>query len=233
MCGAAAATESSACSFCGSRLATVACPSCFGMMITGSRFCSHCGSSSSRTEGTRDTAASCPRCRLEMEFVTIGAAELTECKNCGGIWVEIADFEKICADSEQQSAVLGAASLDVVKSVDSSESNKVRYLPCPKCTNLMNRINFARCSGVIVDVCKGHGTWFDRDELRRIVGFIRGGGLDAARNREKREIEEERRALAQERLATSVIHPAIGFEEIDSNTIALGAARGLLKFLLD
>ena len=48
-----------------------------------------------------------------------------------------------------------------------------------------NRINFAKCSGVIVDVCKGHGTWFDRDELTRIVEFIRGGGLDAARAKER------------------------------------------------
>ena len=33
----------------------------------------------------------------------------------------------------------------------------------------MNRVQFANCSHVIVDVCKPHGTWFDRDELRRIV----------------------------------------------------------------
>jgi Zn-finger nucleic acid-binding protein len=168
-----------------------------------------------------------------MQFVIVGAGELTECNDCGGIWVEIADFEKICADRQQQSAVLGAASLEVVQSVDRSESDKVRYVPCPKCRNLMNRINFARCSGVIVDVCKGHGTWFDRDELRRIVEFIRGGGLEAARTREKRDLEEERRALAQDRLATSLIHPAIGFEETESKSSALGAARGLLKFLLD
>lgn len=233
MCGAAAATESEACSFCGARLATVACPSCFGMVFLGSRFCSHCGAKSDRSEEMRDTPATCPRCRVEMQFVTVGTAELTECNGCGGIWVEIADFEKICADREQQSAVLGAASLEVVQSVEPSVSNKVRYVPCPKCSNLMNRINFARCSGVIVDVCKGHGTWFDRDELHRIVEFIRGGGLEAARNREKRELEEERRALAQARLATPLIHPGIGFEETESKTSALGAARGILKFLLD
>jgi Zn-finger nucleic acid-binding protein len=59
----------------------------------------------------------------------------------------------------------------------------------------MNRVNFAHHSNVVVDVCKGHGTWFDRDELRRIVEFIRAGGLDSARAREVAELEERERQL--------------------------------------
>jgi hypothetical protein len=51
----------------------------------------------------------------------------------------------------------------------------------------MNRINFAHTSGVIVDVCTSHGTWFDADELRRVLEFITAGGLEAARARELRQ----------------------------------------------
>jgi hypothetical protein len=51
----------------------------------------------------------------------------------------------------------------------------------------MNRINFAHTSGVIVDVCTKHGTWFDADELRRVLEFITAGGLEAARARELRQ----------------------------------------------
>ena len=80
---------------------------------------------------------------------------------------------------------------------------EVRYVPCPECGELMNRINFARCSGVIVDVCKRHGTWFQREELRRIVEFIRAGGLDVSRAKEKRELEEKRRQLHKEQLSNS------------------------------
>ena len=53
----------------------------------------------------------------------------------------------------------------------------------------MNRVNFAKCSDVIVDVCKGHGTWFDKDELRQIVEFIRGGGMEQSREKLRHEIE--------------------------------------------
>jgi Zn-finger nucleic acid-binding protein len=63
----------------------------------------------------------------------------------------------------------------------------VAYAPCPVCKSLMNRVNFAHTSGVIVDVCTSHGTWFDADELRRVLEFISAGGLEAARARELRQ----------------------------------------------
>ena len=112
-----------------------------------------------------------------MERITLGTTGLHECKDCDGLWVDVASFEQICADREQQSAVLGAAHFASAQRAVSTESH-VRYVPCPQCRQLMNRINFAHCSGVIVDVCKGHGTWFDRDELSQIIQFIRGGGLE-------------------------------------------------------
>jgi hypothetical protein len=46
-----------------------------------------------------------------------------------------------------------------------------------------------------VDVCRAHGTWFDANELHRIVHFIRAGGLDRSRAKEKSELAEERRRL--------------------------------------
>jgi Zn-finger nucleic acid-binding protein len=63
----------------------------------------------------------------------------------------------------------------------------------------MNRSNFARASGVIIDTCKRHGVWFDADELPRIIGFIQKGGMEMARQRERNEIEQEREHLKEER----------------------------------
>ena len=80
----------------------------------------------------------------------------------------------------------------------------VRYVKCPECAQLMHRVNFAKCSGIILDVCKGHGTWFDRDELQHIVEFIRTGGLDVSRNKEKEELESARRRLEAARSVTSM-----------------------------
>ncbi len=51
-------------------------------------------------------------------------------------------------------------------------------IECPGCEQLMNRNNFARSSRVIIDVCPSHGTWFDAEELPRIVGAIGSGLFD-------------------------------------------------------
>lgn len=95
----------------------------------------------------------------------------------------------------------------------------------------MNRINFARCSGVVVDVCKHHGTWFDRDELSAIVEFIRGGGMNSARAKERIEIAEERERLRQEQLSLDMRQSS---SLTDENRVSgIASARGLLKLLLD
>jgi Zn-finger nucleic acid-binding protein len=43
----------------------------------------------------------------------------------------------------------------------------------------MARMNFGRRSGVVVDVCGPHGTWFDGGELDAVLQFVRDGGLEA------------------------------------------------------
>ena len=50
-----------------------------------------------------------------------------------------------------------------------------------RCGKMMNRVNFGRHSGTVIDVCRGHGTFLDAGELHAIVTFIRDGGLDRAR----------------------------------------------------
>jgi Zn-finger nucleic acid-binding protein len=232
-CGAASSTDAPACQFCGSRLATVACPSCFAVMFIGSKHCQRCGAAAAVPEIRDAKDRKCPRCRSDMVLATIGSTAVLECEQCLGLWLDVPSFEKICADREQQSAVLGVA-LHAPTSA-ALETNKVNYVPCPECSQLMNRMNFARCSGVIVDICKKHGTWFDRDELSRIVEFIHGGGLNTARAKEKIEIAELRERLRQERLAADRHHSAtLGLSEPDDHRLrGIASARGLLKFLLD
>jgi Zn-finger nucleic acid-binding protein len=232
MCGAAVSTDATRCLFCDARLATVACPTCFGMMFVGDRHCPRCGALPAREEiETEAVRRSCPRCRAEMASVAIGAAMMRECARCGGLWVSVAAFEQICADREQQSAVLSAASPHSAGAGDHPEQGKVRYVPCPECRQLMNRVNFAHCSGVVIDICKGHGTWFDRDELSEIVDFIHAGGLEAARAKEKQQLAEERRLLRQEqRACASTDGQSILMS--DGKAHGIPTASDLLKLLL-
>lgn len=202
-------------------------------MFVGSKHCQRCGAAAAVAESKEAESRRCPRCQIEMDAVVIATTSLRQCLKCDGLWVDVGSFEKICADHEQQSAVLGSAS--AMPSDAPGKQNKVRYVPCPECSQLMNRINFARCSGVVIDVCKHHGTWFDRDELSAIVEFIRGGGMNSARAKERIEVAEERKRLRQEHMSFDRQGSShLGAEFSDGSRVnGIASARDLLKFLLD
>jgi Zn-finger nucleic acid-binding protein len=137
-----------------------------------------------------------------MKTVTVGSSTFRECPHCAGLWLDPETLRRICIEQEKQVAVLGVSPL---AGEAPNHSIPIRYIPCPVCQKLMNRVNFAHASNVIVDVCKLHGTWFDKDELRRTIEFIRAGGLEKARARQLAKIEEERRKLASERTAVATM----------------------------
>jgi len=131
---------------------------------------------------------------MDLQTTMLGDVNLHECPKCEGLWLDVETFDTICADREKQAAVVGSDPLPTVNPQD-FDLSAVRYVGCCVCHKLMNRMNFARQSGVIVDICKPHGIWFDREELRRIVEFIRAGGLEKSRERDRQKWAAERRQL--------------------------------------
>jgi len=231
MCGASAASDATLCGHCGARLATVACPSCFGLIFEGAKFCSHCGAKVERTEVAANDPRPCPRCRLNLEAVKVGSASLLECGKCEGVWLDTATLQQICADREEQAAVLGMAA--PLPAAEDRAIETVRYLRCPVCQDLMNRVNFANCSHVIVDVCAKHGTWFDRDELRKVIEFIRAGGMEKSRRREITELEQQRSLLKMDRIGgTGVSGLSSGPTRYDGYDLAFSLVGEAVKLLL-
>jgi Zn-finger nucleic acid-binding protein len=191
-CGAPSRSGAARCEYCRSRLATVSCPVCFGLLFDGAAFCQHCGAARSRIETGEGQKTRCPACRASMLWVRVGDADLLECARCESTWVEAATFERICASREAQAAVLHTSGEPAPHGAFTA---RVQYRPCPRCRKMMNRVNFGRSSGAVVDVCKGHGTFLDRGELHQIVRFIQTGGIDRARAAEREGLREERRRL--------------------------------------
>jgi Zn-finger nucleic acid-binding protein len=174
-CGAAADPEARRCPYCKARLATISCPSCFALMFNGAQFCPNCGARRSRSP-EENAHARCPGCKGSLQRLEVGATALLECARCDGVWMNAAVFEQLCADKASQAAVLHR-----FQEATSKATGRVKYRPCARCGKMMNRINFGRLSGVVVDVCKGHGTYLDPGELYQVVTFIQSGGLDRAR----------------------------------------------------
>ena len=196
-CGAGVESDRTVCQFCRTRLKTIGCPKCLGLMFVGSKFCEHCGAIAAPVEVSLEGSASqCPRCRERFEELKIGNTLMRGCSRCDGLWLNVSTFERVCAERESQSAVLGFLDRRTVRS---QPLTKISYVPCPDCGQLMNRNNFAKASGVIVDLCKQHGVWFDADELPAIIEFIQKGGMELARQRERSEIEQERDKLREDK----------------------------------
>jgi Zn-finger nucleic acid-binding protein len=59
----------------------------------------------------------------------------------------------------------------------------------------MNHKSFSRGSRIVLDWCRVHGTWLDRRELQQIFSYIRSGGLQRSREREQRDLQEEKARL--------------------------------------
>ena len=234
-CGAPATSRSTACPYCGTLLALVACPSCFAKLFRGTRFCAHCGAEAVRDEAKPRPSRPCPECQRPFAPVRVGAVTLDECARCGGLWVDTTSFHRICEETEQQTVVLKAAFSRPEGPANPATTE--RYWPCPECRRLMNRQNFGRVSGVLVDICKGHGVWFNQGELRRIVEFIRAGGMDRARAHEKADLREQRARLRQSELdarrAAARMGP--GYRDRASGDAGdaeiLSAVRGFLDWL--
>jgi Zn-finger nucleic acid-binding protein len=193
-CGAAADPEARRCPYCQARLATVSCPSCFALLFDGAAYCPKCGVRRTRSDETAE-AATCAACDASMRRVQIGDTALLECDRCDAIWMDAAAFERLCANREAQAAVLHrfAERTTIAPAT-------VRYRKCLTCGKMMNRVNFGRVSGTVVDVCKGHGTFLDAGELHAIVTFIQSGGLDRARERQIADLKEQEQRLRDREL---------------------------------
>jgi Zn-finger nucleic acid-binding protein len=193
-CGAPADSDAARCEYCGAALATVTCASCFAPMFAGSRFCAHCGAEATREYVEEEKPLKCPRCREDMRALRLGSITAHECAQCGGLWLDPESLQKLANAREESAGVVSALAARVP--LAAAPPDVVRYVPCPRCDKLMNRSNFARSSGVILDICKAHGVWLDRGELQRVLGFIESGGLTVARERAREELIEEQRRLA-------------------------------------
>ncbi len=186
------------CPHCDVRFDNVRCARCYTLQPPGSFACARCGQALDLEPLLDATDAPCPRCVAPLEAAGgAGAwedARLHECPRCGGMFVP----REALADILHRAELSGP--FPEVPRERTMALDEVKYVRCPLCHTSMNRINFGKLSGVIVDVCRAHGTWFDASELTRVVAFAAGGGLAKTRARE----EQERKEAAKHSAATHV-----------------------------
>jgi Zn-finger nucleic acid-binding protein len=144
----------------------------------------------------------CPRCTQALVEETYADTPVDECLACGGIFLDATVMDRLVAAKGERLSLSIALPIRTI-----ARESVVRYVPCPHCAAPMNRKIFGRSSGIVVDICKEHGVWFDAGELAAVLAFIEGGGLERARQREAQEAAERARLEKSRRAveAASVI----------------------------
>lgn len=166
------------------------CSACGELVAGGASFCGACGHALAQPRGV--APVTCAGCGGAM--VVWGLAPGPEhphgfpvqgCRSCGGMWIDAAtlrDFLRLAARDVPRGASVRQWTMP-----PRAATSAIVYRACPCCGAAMLRRNFARISGVIVDECRLHGTFFDVGELAAVLAFVRSGGLAEAQQRAARE----------------------------------------------
>ncbi len=195
-CGGPLAADHRACPRCGVTVATRRCGACFGLSLSDARNCRHCGSRLPEEDpGHRPDRLACCGCGAAMTPRRLEGTLFDECDHCGGLWLCPVTVHAVRSKAEARAMLRPFDLLPPGAGAEAAGARPaVTYRRCPVCARHMNRSNYARGSGVVIDLCRDHGSFFDRGELARIFRFIEEGGLEKAARRDG----EDRRARLRE-----------------------------------
>lgn len=104
----------------------------------------------------------CPVCQQILFSIEYEEIELDYCCSCHGIWLDANELDLLLGDHALTEGFLNAGNPLVI--------NGEKQRLCPICDCPMNKLVAGGAKPVVQDQCpKGHGTWFDRDELPNII----------------------------------------------------------------
>jgi Zn-finger nucleic acid-binding protein len=156
------------------------------------------------------------------------------CAGCGGTWFDGDEVEHAIDVTTKGVSREEADAMRRALPVPPTASEPIRYLPCVRCGERMQRRQVAPRAGTIVDVCRDHGVWFDGGEFERFADFVKRGGLDVLRHDGVAAAEARRKAAEAERMVQA--HGSLGdlrpgdLRRADPTLILTGAvARDILR----
>ncbi|MFH1022293.1 MAG: zf-TFIIB domain-containing protein [Planctomycetota bacterium] len=133
----------------------------------------------------------CPRCDKPLMILEFRGVEVDFCHTCRGVWLDRGELEAVAGDAGAHDPLLAFQNQPGVVP-------RGRKHLCPRCDAALHEIGIqsqslgvsesrsqlpstpglqdSQTPGLLVDLCpKGHGLWFDKDELPRLVAMFPPG----------------------------------------------------------
>lgn len=179
-CGGAKKNPDGTCSYCSSQFTlhemdlNGSCPQCLTKTSSKAAYCHGCGLM--LTEGLpvgKPTKQLCPSCQLpdypmSTRVFPRHSISLLECNTCAGVWVSQRTFDHLCKSTFKKTfSILSLKSQKLAPLIQP----KRFYRICPVCNEVLNRVHYQKNSGVVVDVCRQDGIWFDIQELETVLNY--------------------------------------------------------------
>jgi Zn-finger nucleic acid-binding protein len=168
------------------------CKNCAAPLAANTNICEYCGTRNDidlQQTPFRSIAQtsnySCPCCHISLETIELNigrALYIQRCSTCFGLFFDTQELEALLNYAVSPTYSTNVKWLDRINQERYQKENKIQYVKCPVCHILMNRVNFAYRSGVVVDKCQHHGIWLNSGELIHLMEWKKAGGQIAATN---------------------------------------------------
>ncbi|MBK7396553.1 MAG: zf-TFIIB domain-containing protein [Myxococcales bacterium] len=116
----------------------------------------------------------CPRCQRPLTTHQAPRFTMFACTGCGGMWLDGAASRTVVAAVDP---VAMQAADHVARAAEQAVDVNAQAA-CPQCRHAMEKMPIP-AAGVVVDTCREHGVWFDRNELQQVVRAVASPGTAA------------------------------------------------------
>jgi Zn-finger nucleic acid-binding protein len=108
----------------------------------------------------------CPACREAMVVFELEGVQVDRCLSCGGTWLDAGELEELAV-------LAGGTPGRMAELLEQGGGEKRGDRRCVRCPGKLRAVAF---EGVEIDRCaQGHGLWFDRDEIGRLMSKFTDG----------------------------------------------------------
>ncbi len=129
----------------------------------------------------------CPQCNIPLQTINLKVNDhlyIERCSECFGLFFNPGEIDTLL-----DNAVSGAETISLkhIQNIndDRYQSEMVKYIKCPVCRILMNRVSFGYRSGVVIDQCGKHGIWLDNGEITHLMEWKKAGGQLLAQQKQQ------------------------------------------------
>jgi Zn-finger nucleic acid-binding protein len=106
-------------------------------------------------------AMTCPHCRVPLVAGRTISTVVQACGHCGGVWLDNAASQRILRSFDGDAVMLAHAA---DAHADAPYAATIGVALCPDCGAELQRVG-VEAARAFVDICKLHGTWFNRGDL--------------------------------------------------------------------